>query len=273
MAQPDYYSLLGIDRHAPDREVKRAYYAIARDLHPDKARGPQEARENAEKLAVISKAYNTLKDPEKRKEYDATLGFSRRAASPPAGGGGAAASSPPSASTASGGGGQPAARPAAPSPAPGAGPKMSANDIASQRVLTAQKAFVKGMEFFRTADYKKALPFLETAVQNDPDGEPQYHMRLAQTLMKTKGSFSRAVTAAEKASQMDAYNMEFKLGLAEIYETVGIPSKAMVVYEEVLKWDADNQKAKMRLQMMKQEEKARNPNLLAKVFPSLFGKK
>jgi len=74
MAEQDYYSILGVDKQAPEREIKRAYYQLARDLHPDKAKSQEEARAHADQLAVISKAYNTLKDPRKRAEYDETLG-------------------------------------------------------------------------------------------------------------------------------------------------------------------------------------------------------
>lgn len=270
MAREDYYSLLGIDKHAPEREIKRAYYNLARDLHPDKAKDPDEARANAERLAVISKAYNTLKDPAKRAEYDASAG---------GGSAPAAAAAPKSAPPAAAGSTPPASRPAKPAPKPAgpaagsAAPKVSANDIQSQRVLTAQKAFVKGMEFYKSGDFKQALPFFEAAVTNDPDGEAMYHMRLAQCLNKTKGSFSRAVEAAEKASSMDTYNMEAKLCLAEIYENVGVTSKAAAVYEDVLKWEPDNARAKLRLDIIRDEEKRKNPNMLAKIFPSFFGKK
>ncbi len=293
MAREDYYSLLGVDKHAPEREIKRAYYKLARDLHPDKASSPEASRVNAERLAVISKAYNTLKDPKKRAEYDGQAGTGQQrpaADSPTAGGGGAPASpSAPEASASA-----PATDPAMPpgadsatqrrSPAgpradPSTGgakpsPGMSQRDIASQKVLTAQKAFVKGMEYYRIGEHKKALPFFETAVKNDPEGEAQYHMKLAQTLMKTKGSFSRAVQAAEKACELEQYNMDFKIGLGEIYETVGIDSKAEAVYEEVLKWESDNEKAKLRLHVLKdQQKRSKTPNFLAKYFPSLFGNK
>lgn len=282
MAREDYYSILGVDKHAPEREIKRAYYKLARDLHPDKASNPEEARVNAEKLAVISKAYNTLKDPKKRTAYDGGAPSTSAdpatatdvAADPPSQG--AAKGAPPSAAAAAR---TPRADPAtrgggSKSPANGAPQsKVSASDIASQRVVTAQKAFVKGMEYYKNADYRKALPFFEAAVKNDPEGEAQYHMKLATCLMKTKGSFSRAVQAAETAATMDQYNMDYRIALADIYETVGITSKAMTVYEEVLKWDNDNQKAKNRLELLRSQEAQKNPNLLAKIFPSIFGKK
>jgi curved DNA-binding protein CbpA len=270
MAKDDYYSILGVDRQAPDREIKRAYYALARDLHPDKAKDPEEARLNAERLATISKAYNTLKDPKKRAEYDAAnKGASSAPAAAPR-----PAVVPPAAAPAPVAPAAGAPPPGAPRPDPQANAvKVSSNDLTQQRVLTAQKAFVKGMEYWKANDLKKALPFFEAAVSNDPDNEPHYHMKLALCLMRTKGSFSRAVAAAEKACSMDAYNMEFKLGLAEIYETVGVTSKAKDVYEDILRWEPDNERAKNRLKLLNTAAAQANPSLLAKVFPSLFGKK
>lgn len=276
MAREDYYSLLGVDKHAPEREIKRAYYNLARDLHPDRAKTPEEARANAEKLAVISKAYNTLKDPQKRTEYDS--------AAQPRAAGSSAAPDPAS------GAPPPVAGPVASSPARSKSPaqpqqqqggaaqppvqaKVSAGEIASARVLTAQKAFVKGMEYYKAAEFKKAIPFFDAAVANDPDGEPHYHMKLAVCLMRTKGGFTRAVEAAEKAVSMDAYNTEFKLGLGEIYETAGVASKAIAVYEDVLRWEPENQKAMNKLTAIKANESQRNPSGLAKYFPSIFGKK
>lgn len=279
----DFYSLLGIDRHAPEREIKKAYHRLARELHPDKAKTPEDARKNAERLAGISRAYNTLKDPEKRTAYDSgrpTHGTSqspssRQTSAPKSSAPPAAASSTPSAA---GPAGSSAARMARGDQKPQASPqpKFSQNDMAAQKVLTAQKAFVKGMEFYKNQDFKGALPFFEAAASNDPESEPQYHMKLAVCLLRTKGSFTRAVEAAEKACEMDTYNVEFKFILGEIYETVGVKSKAKKVYEDVLNWEPENEKAKLKLNLMSASEpkkKSVGGNILATLFPSIFGKK
>lgn len=63
----------------------------------------------------------------------------------------------------------------------------------------AQRAFVKGMQHFKRAEYKQAIEFFDAAVNNDPDSEPQYHAKLALCLIRSKGSFTRAVTHAQKA--------------------------------------------------------------------------
>ncbi len=272
--QVDFYRLLGVSRDAPDREVKKAYYALARQFHPDKAANPEEARAHSDRLAQISQAYNTLKDPKKREEYDrsnAGKGSSGgpnmtpqpsmpRAAAP------ASTAAPTTPEGAAGAAASPAAA------APPAAPQRNSNELSQQRIAMAQKAFVRGMQHFKAFEYDKARPFFEAALQNDPDSEPHYHNKYAQCLIRSRGSFTKAVEAAQKAAEMDSYNLEFKLTLGEIYEAAGVPTKAIEVYEDVLRWDADNGRAKQRLAEMKAADPKNQP-FLQKYLPSLFGKK
>lgn len=66
----NHYELLGISRRATQDEISRAYQEFAKKYHPDKTGGDKNLEEN---LKGISAAYDTLKHPERRTQYDQSL--------------------------------------------------------------------------------------------------------------------------------------------------------------------------------------------------------
>ena len=67
MSKRDYYEVLGIERGTAESEVKKAYRKKAIKYHPDKNPDDPTA---AEKFREATEAYEVLKDPQKRAQYD-----------------------------------------------------------------------------------------------------------------------------------------------------------------------------------------------------------
>ncbi|EXB93785.1 Chaperone protein dnaJ 1 [Morus notabilis] len=63
----DYYDVLGVSRNASASEIKKAYYGLAKKLHPDTNKDDPEAEK---KFQEVQKAYEVLKDEDKRRQYD-----------------------------------------------------------------------------------------------------------------------------------------------------------------------------------------------------------
>lgn len=63
----DYYKILGVQRDASQKQIKKAYRELSLKYHPDKNPGDSEA---AEKFVELGNAYEVLSDEEKRRIYD-----------------------------------------------------------------------------------------------------------------------------------------------------------------------------------------------------------
>lgn len=69
--QKDYYKVLGVDRGADEKTIKRAYRNLVKIHHPDKAASRGLTKEQAEKkMAQINEAYEVLSDPELKAKFD-----------------------------------------------------------------------------------------------------------------------------------------------------------------------------------------------------------
>jgi DnaJ-class molecular chaperone len=70
-----YYEELDVAPNAGDREIKAAYHRMISAFHPDNYHGDADFAKD--KLMRIEKAYSVLKDPEKRRAYDAEICMGR----------------------------------------------------------------------------------------------------------------------------------------------------------------------------------------------------
>jgi DnaJ family protein B protein 6 len=66
------YAILGVDRNASAVEIRRAYRRLALEYHPDRN------EHGAETFKLVSRAYETLSDTERRNAYDVATGHGFR---------------------------------------------------------------------------------------------------------------------------------------------------------------------------------------------------
>lgn len=62
----DYYEIMGVPEDAAPDDIKKAYRTLARKHHPDLNKD----KDTGEKFKELGEAYEVLKDPAKREEYD-----------------------------------------------------------------------------------------------------------------------------------------------------------------------------------------------------------
>lgn len=234
----NFYEIIGVPRTASDLEIKSAYHRLARRYHPDKAENPSQAASLESEFSKISTAYNTLKDKDKRAAYDRTLLADAGKSN------GSSDSGTFSAPTSNDG-----------------KPTFGNAATDKNRALVAKRAFVRGSQMMSAGEYAKAAELFEMAIKNQ-DQEAAYHARLALSLLRGHRSFSRATEAAQRAIELDPYNSDYRIILAELYEGAKITSMAIKTYEEILKWDPMNEKARMALEVLAPSKKS----LFAKFF-------
>lgn len=65
----DVYKLFEVDKDAPEKEIKKAYYKLSLKVHPDRV-SEEEKQEATEKFKVLSKIHSVLSDKDKRILYN-----------------------------------------------------------------------------------------------------------------------------------------------------------------------------------------------------------
>jgi sulfatase modifying factor 1 len=81
MSNKTYYDILEVSPNATQEEISESYKLLASMIHPDRfTQGSKQWAKANEKLKELNNANDTLKDPQKRADYDAQIGASRPSA-------------------------------------------------------------------------------------------------------------------------------------------------------------------------------------------------
>lgn len=79
LLRKDFYEVLGVKKEADQKQIKAAYYQLAKKYHPDTNPGNKEA---AKKFQEIAEAYNVLGNDDQRAKYDRNPDFMDQEANP-----------------------------------------------------------------------------------------------------------------------------------------------------------------------------------------------
>ena len=230
----DYFALLGVSPTASKAEVQKAYFELAKVLHPDKLakNGIDDMKEDASRVfKVISDAYNTLIDPQKRGEYEA-----RRPATSSAGaGGGGGTAGDSSRST------QELLR-----------SKLA--DVAGDPKEAAKVLYHKGALLAKKGAFSQAEEFYRKAVEADPDN-PRYQLQLGWSIFQNTSlpvaqRMADARRYLEAALKGDPKNPEANYYVARYWKEAGKPDLSKQHLEAALQYRENYVEAKRELRLL-----------------------
>ena len=197
----DHYALLGVAPTASPDEVRKAYFNIARQLHPDRLTAlsiDDETHVAHNVFAQLNTAFSILSDTNRRAEYDELLGR----------------------------GGEASLR-----------EEQARAEEITARILQSEEAYKKGELALKRDDINTALAELERAVELNPD-EPDFsalHAWAVFCAATDKNTVARQTRATlEKAIQRSpkAINPRFYLG--RMHRMLGSDKEALEMFRDVL---------------------------------------
>jgi len=214
----DHFMLLGVAREATSAHIQKAYFALARQLHPDRlsALGILDENREAQRLfAQVNTAFAVIGNDKKREAYLDVLDR----------------------------GGEAAVR-----------AEQVAVEQMAQRVLDSEEAFRRGEAALRRDQIPHAIKELERAVALNGD-EPDYHALLAWARFcaapdkKAAAQVTRKeLRTAIERSPMLAVTAKFYLGRVE--RMLGRDKEALELFEEVLEQSPGHSEATAEVRVL-----------------------
>jgi curved DNA-binding protein CbpA len=220
----DHFELLGITQEMPPDQVRRAYFELARQLHPDRivALGLGDIRAEAQRLfAEINAAFAVLSNPKQRAEYVQTLAA---------------------------GGVEVVKR------------KQEEAEAIAQRLLDAETEFRTGEMALRRNQVEVAVGAFKRAVELNPD-EGEHHALFAWTswVVATDKAAAAKLSRAglDKAVQLSPKSPIPHLYLGKIARSSGDDAGAAAHFRRALELSPGHGDAASELRVLE----ARNPKL------------
>jgi curved DNA-binding protein CbpA len=129
----------------------------------------------------------------------------------------------------------------------------------TEKQETLDECLARAKEHLRAHDFAGSIFWLRKCVEIAPDGA-EYHAMLARSLATVPQYRQEAIAHFEKAIELDLWNTSAYLQLAELYEVMRLPWRAVPLYRKILHIDPTNecsaQLRKLERKSLKAEEKS-----------------
>lgn len=211
-----FYDILGVESNAATDELKTAYFALARQFHPDRyhADGGETLKRVQDAFSELAQAHETLKNPTSREMYDYKMRkeIGEREKARKAG--------------------------------------ETGNGHASLQLAQATESFERGFTVLMDGDPEAATPFLARAVHWAP-GNARFHAYYGKALSADEKQRHKAEAEMQAAIKLEPNNKTFRLLLAEFFIQYNLPKRAEGELRRLLALHPDNHDARDLLDSLK----------------------
>ena len=212
-----HYEIFDVKPDAKLSEIKKAYFSLAKNFHPDlyhKTVEPDMHEKIQDAFTELAHAYETLKDEEAREVYDFKLRKVLEKLKEESG---------------------------------DDEQTLSKADIASQnQSQMAAENFDNGYDHLMNEEYEEALPYFGRAVHIAP-GNARYHAFYGKALSFDSSQRHKAESELQTAIKIDSKNPIYRIMLAELFIEIGLKARAKGELNRLLKFAPNNQEAKSLL--------------------------
>lgn len=213
MALPDLYAVLEIDEKASTEDVRRAYFKLAKKLHPD--RQVTEDPIATERFLAVQQAYEILVDPKQREEYELQRVVHKHQLVKP----GAAAAEEES-------------EPEEIDPRPYIARPRRGPSIEEER--DARLAFQKAESLVASDQHDRALRAMAAVVKAVPDN-PDYLSLLGYLMAHQGEKLHAARDHCRRSVEAEPFNPLFHARLGYVYTRAGLTNTAQQCFNEALR--------------------------------------
>ena len=228
VSDADNYQILGLARTTDIREIKRAYYALAKRFHPDRFQRDANAALKPQIEAAfmkITQAYETLRDPQARAAYELKLGAQM----------GAPVSSQISNRA-------------------GAASRPASNSNLSREQLAAE-SFTQGLVALKQKNLSSAVTLLGEAARLVPQ-QPRYHAFYGSALARSVHTRHQAEAELQTAIKLDGNDPAYRVMLADLLRVLGQLLRAERELERALALDPNHEAARRLLDQLRKTKRS-----------------